>query len=518
MINIMYLVLTALLALNVSAEIFNAFEMVNQGLETANDSLDASNDAKPEQIKKSAKKKASLAVYADKVDPARAVASEASAYIDQMVEQLIDESGDQDGSVGEGDYVMVKDKRELKGKKSYDATTRLMVEAGKGDELKAKILEFKEQFLQFIDEEDREAFASELPLTIDDESWKNSPNKKTGWSDFTFGHMPLGATMPIFTKFKNDVKSSEAAVLNYLASKVGLTEEVVIENFKLVSAPKSTYVIKGEKFETEVFMSAQAGTDSKTSVSIKVNGQTLRPNKDGVVSYSETAGGLGKKNIKATATMTNPVTGITKSYNTDIAYEVGERSVAVSATKMNVFYIGVDNPVAVTAAGVPSSQIKVSMGGSGGGTISPANGAYNVRVSTPTKKGQFAKVNVSAPGLSESREFRVKRIPDPIPMLSNSRGGAMPSGEFRAQQGVRPVLDGFDFDAKCGIKGYRVVRIPKRQDPQVANNPGGKFGGEAVSIVKKAKAGDSFLFDNIKCQCPGDKAPRDLGAIAFRIK
>ena len=124
MINIMYLVLTALLALNVSAEIFNAFEMVDEGLTSANSALDLSNAAKPESIKESAKKKASLQVYADRVDSVTMVSQEAVKYIDDIVNKLIDESGDRDGTVGEGDYVMVKTKRELKGKKNYDGNSK----------------------------------------------------------------------------------------------------------------------------------------------------------------------------------------------------------------------------------------------------------------------------------------------------------------------------------------------------------------------------------------------------------
>jgi uncharacterized coiled-coil DUF342 family protein len=118
MINIMYLVLTALLALNVSAEIFNAFEMVDEGLTTANKSLDESNGSKPELIKEAAKKKASLAEYAERLDGLRSLSKEASNYIDEIVDQLIDASGDNNGVKDEGDYVMVLEKRELKGKKS----------------------------------------------------------------------------------------------------------------------------------------------------------------------------------------------------------------------------------------------------------------------------------------------------------------------------------------------------------------------------------------------------------------
>ena len=155
----------------------------------------------------------------------------------------------------------------------------------------------------------------------------------------------------------------------------------------------------------------------------------------------------------------------------------------------------------------------------GGGSIKKnGDGTYMVNVTRPTKVGDFAQVNLSAPGFSAGKEFRVKRIPDPVPKLSKSRGGVMSSGEFKVQGGVSAVLEGFDFDAKCTLAGYRVVRVPRRADPEVAENPGAKYRGETSRIVNKAKPGDRFFFENIKCKCPGDPAARDLGTMSFSIK
>lgn len=519
MINIMYLVLTALLALNVSAEIFNAFKMVDNGLVSANKSIDESNASLPEIIRTGAKKKESLATYAERIDGIQAISSEANDYIDGIVAKLIDESGNMNGSVDEGDYVDVKGNRELRGKKNYDGVTRIMVEEGIGEELKENMKSWKEKFMSFLDEEDKEKMNSVIPIDIDEESWTKSANKKKNWADFTFGHMPLAATMPIFSKFKNDIKSSEAEMLNYLAGKVGTTTDVVLDKFTVVSAPKKSYIIKGEKFETDVFLSAAAGGDSKTGISISVNGKRLATDKDGVAKFVQTASSTGQKKYNATISVTNPATGETKSYKKTFEYEVGERSVAISPTKMNVFYIGVDNPVEISAAGVNSTKIKVSMSGGGGGTIKRnGDGTYNVRVTSPTKAGNPAKVNVSADGLNAGKDFRVKRIPNPVPKLSANKGGTISPGEFKAQQGVLPVLENFDFEARCQIKGYRVVRVAPRQDAEITVNRGGKYTGEVSALVRKAKPGDRYFFEDIKCQCPGDKAPRDIGGMNFNIR
>lgn len=530
MINIMYLVLTALLALNVSAEIFNAFEMVDEGLTSANASLDASNDALPDAIAQGATKKKYLETYANRVGDVRALSKEATDYIDDIVNKLIDESGTPDGKVDDLDYVIVgeNNKRELKGKKNYDGTTRLMVDGGLGDELKTKMLEYREKFIEFADEnemnpankeafgkpvKDREDLAAVIPIEIDEEAWKASPNKKKDWADFTFGHMPLGATMPIFSKFKNDIKASEAAVLNYLAGKVGTTTDVVLEKFTVVSAPKKSYIIKGEKFETDVFLSASAGKQSNTGISISVNGQSLRPDDDGVAKFTQTASSVGIKKYNAAITVTNPATEEKQTYRKEFEYEVGERSVAISASKMNVFYIGVDNPVEVSAAGVASNQVKVSMDG---GTITRnGDGTYTVRATKPSKN---AKVNVSAPGMTASKTFRVKKIPDPVPKLSTKRGGVMSPGEFKAQPGVLPVLENFDFDTKCNILGFRLVRVAPRSDAEVNANNGGRYNAGSKALTAKARPGDRYFFEDIKCKCPGDAGPRDLGGMNFMIR
>ncbi len=534
MINIMYQVLTALLALNVSAEIFNAFEMVDEGLSSASASLDTSNAALPPAIIQGALKKKYLSAYVDRIDGVQNLSSSATSYIDSIVNVLIDESGTPDGKVDELDYVFVGDenKKELKGKKNYDGTTRIMVDAGLGEELKNYMLNLKGKFAEFGDEKninpddkkfgeavkDREELLSKIPINIDEEAWKLSPNKKKNWSDFTFGHMPLGATMPIFSKFKNDIKASESAVLNYLAGQVGTTTDVVLDKFKVVSAPKKSYIIKGEKFETDVFLSAAAGKQSETGISISVNGQSLRADDEGVAKFSQSASSVGIKKYNAAITVTNPSTGEKQTFREEFEYEVGERSVAISASKMNVFYIGVPNPVEVSAAGVSSEKVNVSMDG-GGGTISKnGDGTYTVNVTKPTASGQEAKINVSAPGMNASKGFRVKRIPDPVPKLSKNRGGVIPSGELKAQPGVLPVLENFDFEARCNIVGFRMVRVAPRADAEIAANRGGKFSADAKRLINKAKPGDRYFFEDIKCKCPGDIAPRNLGGMNFNVR
>jgi gliding motility-associated protein GldM len=516
MINVMYLVLTALLALNVSAEIFNAFDMVDKGLKKANDALDSQNKDLPATIKESAKKKSDLAKYADRVDVVGQISKEGTSYLSSLFDKVVDEAGNRDKQLNDADFITdVNGNKEFSGKRDYDATTRLLVDSGEGEKMKAKMLEIKSKYLALIDDADKASFETKMPIVIDDNTWKKSLNPKKSWADFTFGHMPLGACAPIFSKFSNDIKSAEAGVLNYLAGKVGLTKEVVLNKFSVVSAPKKSYVILGESFETDVFLSAAADATSNTGISIAVNGSRLPLDKDGKAKYTAKAGEVGVKKYSAVASITNPVTGKTDSYKSEFEYEVGQRSVAVSATKMNVFYLGVDNPVAVSAAGVPSGQVKVSM--TGGDISRGGDGNYVVRVQGPS--GGSANVTVSAPGVTQSFPFRIKKIPDPVPTLGpKEKGGRIGNGTFKGLGGLVPTLEGFDFDAKCAITGFQLVRVAKRQDPEVATNRGGKIEGSAQGLQNKAVPSDKYFFQDVKCKCPGDAVDRNLGQLVFDIQ
>ncbi len=523
MINIMYLVLTAMLALNVSAEIFNAFKVVDKGLKKSNEAMEEANSALPDLIRDGAKKKSTLEVYATRINPARDAAKEMSEKIDDLIDKLIDESGNINGKHDDGDYMFKDGKKTttLRGKKNTDVTTRLLVKEGGGEKLKQELLDFHQTILALVDEEDRESFDNEIPEIIDDSAWKEKYGNKKGynWSKYNFSHMPVQAVLPILRKFQNDVISSESSFLNYLANKVGTTTDLVIDKFTVVSAPEKTYVIKGEQFKTEVFLTASASKESNTDLTLSVNGRPLTVDENGVATFSQTASSVGKKTYTVEGSIKNPVTDEMQQFKKTYEYEVGERSATISASKMNVFYIGVPNPVEVSVAGVASNKVNVSMEGAGGGTIKKnSDGTFVVNVTSPTPRGQFAKVKVSAEGFSATKDFRVKRIPSPIPTLSKKRGGSMPSGTFKAQGGILPVLEGFDFDAKCDIAGFRLVRVAKRQDPEISVNSGGRYTADSKRLVSKAVAGDRYFFENIKSRCPGDKAARDIGTMTFIIK
>ena len=531
MINLMYLVLTAMLALNVSAEIMNAFWDLNTSLVESNHLSKQSVDATKLGIQGILDKKPKLKEPLNAgIDEVRSEVSSLVDFVEGIKTHLIDQTGNKNGSVDEGDF----NHGLPKGKKNKDITTRyLVLEDKKGDELMTKVNEVRDKLLavykntlmnpdvqaeaKLTEKEVADRIANindNIALGIDD-SWKEKADEtKKTWSDYKFGHMPVVAALPVLTKIQTDARNAEATLVNKMAELVG-GREIKLNKFFPVMNAKKGYIIKGEKFEAEVTIGAYSSEFAKTS-RITVNGKSIPLNAQGKGTFTETASSYGKRKLKLTANVTNPLTGEKFSESSEFEYEVGERSATVSADKMNVFYIGVDNPVSVAVAGASSNQVKVRASG-GGSSINGRNGKYTVRVTTPGD----VKITVSAPGINKTFPFRSKRIPDPIPMLGkgpSAKGGAMKSGEFKAQLGLAAILEGFDFDAKCKLDGFILTKVAKRQDPVEAQNRGARYNGRAANLVKSAKPGDIFYFDNVKARCPGDRAGRKLSSITFKIR
>ena len=521
MINLMYLVLTAMLALNVSAEIINAFFMIDKGIASTNSIIDDSNEFATTALEKNAEQ--DLSRYQPLVDAAkevRQISKEFNIYIGSIRDTLVASSG---GMYPEDDE---KHGGQPKGYKNKDVTTRLLVDKGKGDEIEQKILSTREQLLDVVtrlkdtpgtsinDETISELEESiSLEISNDWEKAKGTGKKKKSWARYTFFQMPLAAIFPIFRKFQNDMKSSEAAVLNYLVQQVG-AKTFKVDNFIPISSARKSYVIAGEPYEAEITIGASSKSVYE-NMNIQVNGQTLPVGDDGIAQYSARATSTGVKTYKVDINLTNPTTGDRETYSKTFEYEVGRRSVTVAADKMNVLYIGVPNPISVAAAGVSSNDLRVSASGSGVQIKRTGNGKYEAIASQPGN----TNITVSGGGLKASSfQFRVKRIPDPVARLSNSSGGNMPNGEFKAQGGVGAFLDNFDFDARCTVSGFTLIYVARRQDPIPVTNPGARYSAEAQRLISKAKPGDIYYYDNVRAKCPGDTNTRKINTMVFNIR
>lgn len=532
MINLMYLVLTALLALNVSAEVMNAFVTLDDGNKASAATVNSQLDQTVKGLKEllNDESKAKYKAIGPAVDEVRAEVVNFNSYVDQLRDLLLDAGGNMNKKVDDGDYTDSYGKKVPKGQKNKDITTRMLVDEKKGAELKAKLVEVQQKMIDSYTKllnENGQTFglkkeeidsriqniANNLPLKVDDETWKKSGKKS--WEEFKFRQMPLAAVLPLLSQMQADAKSSEASLVNSMAELAGGRVIEFDAFFPVVSAKKS-YLIKGEPFEAEISVGTYSSQINPADIGIFVNGSKIPVGTDGKAKYSTRTEGLGEKTLKLDAQVRNPLTGEVSKGSSTFTYEVGERSVAISADKMNVFYIGVKNPISISAAGISSNDLKVGISGGGGQLTKTGSNTWDVTVTNPTDD---CKINVSAKDAPPaSKQFRVKRIPDPVAKLGNKADGEMGNGEFKVQKGLIAWLENFDFEARCEIQGFNLVKVAKREDPVEATNSGGSFNGKASNLVTSAKPGDTFYFQEVKARCPGDAAGRKINSMVFRIK
>jgi gliding motility-associated protein GldM len=529
MINMMYLVLTALLALNVSNEVLNAFHLVNEGLQTSNGSLDAKNqgiykafDKQMEQDKNKAQ------VYYDKALKAKKISKELQDLLEKYKGEIVKGAG---GIDPESDDIVQRD--------NIDIATRMFVEDGegvkRGQELQKKILDARKQLLELVDEKDRTNFK----LSLDAQTPKVKDNKNAKWEYATFNHVPATAAVTILSKFQNDVVSSEGGVIEYLIKKIGETDFKFTDLTAKIIAPTS-YVLTGQQYKADVFLAAFNSTqqpeiflgpiggfkknadgsyepkDSQEPLPAGYSNNMLKA-EGGFGKYTATAAGVGDKTYTGIIRVKNP-TGGYKFYPFEGKYQTAPKAVVVSPTKMNVLYIGVDNPMEISVPGVGQNDVAASLEGAGTLKKDPANPSSYIANVTAVGK---CKVNVTAKidgkmQPMDGKEFRIKRIPDPVPTLGGKlKGGNSQPGQIKAQSGVVPLLENFDFEARFNVISFQMVFSSKgeifKEEVQ-----GPMFSPKMKGFLDRAKPKDIIFIDEIKVVGP-DKQPRKLGQIAFTI-
>ena len=498
----MYLVLTALLALNVSSEILNAFKTVNKSLENSNTAIDSKNktlfDSFKELLNK-AETKDSAAIWAPKAQKAQELADEVVTYLEKYKQDL---------KVA-GKLKMVNGKEEFN-LDNLDASTRLFVEGpGKknGEELQQKLTEFKEQLLD-IDPRIRQELESSLPLDLSIPESKSELGKKD-WAYSYFHMTPIIASITILSKFQNDVKNSEAQVVEYCHKQIGAVK-IVYDKFQAIASQSSEYLMPGQ----ELTITGGVGAfSSAAQPTVSVDGSTIPLGPDGTALYKTTVGGPGAYSKKVTITFKKP-NGEIATLDKEIKYTVGSPTGAsVSADATKIFYIGLKNPISVSGGTKGDEATQVSI--DNGNLEKTGAGKYDVTVSGGTE----ANVTVTVDGKSTPFKFRVKPIPDPVAMVGRSKGGKLSANEFKSQQGLRADLENFIFEGvKYNITSYTLYATGKgfTENPGIAQNNGAAFTPEARRIIDRCVNGTTVTFDDIKAVGP-DGRTRSLPLIGFNL-
>ena len=480
MINIMYIVLTALLALNVSSEILNAFKTIDQSLANANEIIERKNI----DIYKSLQKKLADPKTAEK---AHGYADELFNYIADLKKQLKQASG-----------LKIKDGKEAYKEDDLEATTRLFLNNKSGEtrsqELYKKLVQYKAD-LAAIDPSIEKEVIPNLPLDLSIPETKSIAGK-ADWGYAYFHMTPSVAAITILTKFQNDIRNSEAQVVEYCHKEIGEVE-LIYDQFNAFAASNSQYLMTGE----ELVITAGVGAfSSAAKPTISIDGNTVPITPDGTAIYKTTAGAPGANMKRVRISFLKP-SGETAVIEKDVKYTVGTPvGLVVSTDKTRVFYKGLDNPLTITGGG-GAENINVAVEGAGS-TISKASaGQYIVKC---TQLGNVL-VNVNSGKFAQKISIPVKRVPDPIAIVGGSAGGNMPANKFRVQQGVIADLRDFVFEGiKFNVVSFIVVATGKGfEEAEVADVNGAAFAGGAKDLIRRCQAGTTVTIGEIKVTEPG---------------
>jgi gliding motility-associated protein GldM len=498
MINLMYLVLTALLALNVSAEIINAFKVVDNSLTSTNSVVNAST----ETIIKSFEEKLSdpttmekAKMWKPKADQAVALSKGVYDYIEGLKLKLKVASG-----------FDPSDPNSTFKEDNTNFTSQIFVKNKVGDTLLQKLTEYKKALLA-IDPEVGKQFANSLPINLEKPKLKNTKMGDLSWAASYFYMTPTVAALTMLSKFQNDVKTSENRIVNEFHNKIG---QVVVrfDTYEPIVGANSTYLYPGQELQ----ITAGIGAFSKNALpQVTIGGRAVPLNEQGVAIY-KTAVGAGGGSVPVVIRYKDQE-GKDQVRETKIDYTVGTPTGAfVSAEKVKVLYIGLENELAVTGGSVGDEKVSVSINNGTLRKVGP--GRY---ISSPTNTGT-AVVTVNADGKASSFTFRVKNVPDPVPMVGQSSGGRMPANVFKAQAGVRADLKDFVFEGVTfTVTGYTLFCIGAGfSEPGVLPGITTNSFAPAQSLIQKCRPGTTVVIDEIRAVGPGGTS-RKLPPMAFNL-
>jgi len=513
MINMMYLVLTAMLALNVSAEILKAFYLVEESMVKAGANIDAKNDDLMRAFAKQLKnQKEKTKPFYDKAVEAEKMTKEFVQYVEDLKQQIVTEGGK---------LSLPEEIREPDGQLVHKADIEnhayLMISPEgpqKGAELHAKVNETRDGLLKLLTDPKlgSKTLLAEAQRIGEQTDLKAVDEEGTSitWESSLFEHSPQAAVVTLLTKIQNDAKNTEAEVLTALFS--GITaDEMSFDQLVAKFIPDKSAVSLGEKFTADVILTAY---DSKQQNKVVINGTEYQM-ENGVVKYETVPNSAGDFKIEGFIEV-NGKDGA-KNYPFNTGYSVFKGEASISADKMNVLYIGLDNPITIAIPGKNPNDVKASLSGAGS-LVNRGGGKYIAKVS---KRGDVKiVVTVTEDGKSKTYQapFRVRSIPKPEARLGTLESGTHSSGAVKAQPGVYGTLgEGFAYEGvKYKIISYLFVYSPKRGDAVIVQGQGTALPPQAKSIVSRARSGDRIIIDNIQATGPDGK--RNLSPLVITVR
>lgn len=523
MIAVMYLVLTALLALNVSKEVVDAFLVVNESVEMTNEKFAQKLNTTYRIFETMYQlNQTEVSPFWNKANEAKSLSMEMINYINDLRFSLVSET--------EGislDSARVVDIKSLKKKDNFSITTKFLMgdshdgSGGRSSELKERIIDYRTKMFELIEPSNRDRLRLGL---ITDSVYYNADGQKQNWEAYHFFHTILAADITILNKIITEVFDAEFEIVNALMDEINAAD-FSYDRIDAKVLPHSNYVFEGDEYKAEVIVAAydtsqspqvylQMGVDYLTveqldkAISLK--------NEEGKAIIRLPANKLGL-NKYAGLISVKTLSGGTNYYPFSNEYIVAKPSVTVSVEEMNVLYIGVDNTVSVSVSGIPTEDIvpQISYG-----TIRPDVHSDKWIVNIPPGE---SNVNISVftemnGVLNEmgSQKFRIKRLPDPVATIANKRKGEVNREILLAAGAIVPSMPSdFGFNLYFEIISFELT-IQRGFNVYHFTSDNGVLTDEMIEQIEITNRGQNLLFENIMARGPyGDE--RSLSPIILTI-
>jgi len=480
MINLMYLIFIAMLALNISKEVLQAFGLMNERLEANNESATLQNESFLASLDaKVGEQPAKFTPLKEKATEINNLAEDFVNYLEELktgsyedVERL--DNGQLDATqMDKGDYLdellFIGDKLKPEG----EAFVNKMKAFRNGV---VNILGTEEKFKGIVQ-------AVERKFNTDDVK-----NKDGGTQDYMHYHyfgFPLISSVTKMTGLQNDVKTTQSEVLSAMLGNQ-LTADASLTNYKAIVIPEKTAFFSGENFKGKIVLGRFDSTLQFDKV--EINGNEVTNVEAGQVQLDFPSGNVGTKDI----------TG--KLFYTSSEYAVINRpnSATISADKMNVVYQGVVNPMTISFAGVADNNVNASAAG----LTRKSGSSYEMRPG----KGREVTINVNGKlpdgsPVSDSQTFRIKQIPRPVGTVRNDDTGFLKmSKEALSNSPIGAALPDFDFDLNLKVNKFKI----KVEGAGSIEVQGGRLNAQAKKAVQRAKRGSQVQIFDINASIAGN--------------
>ncbi|MBP7856290.1 MAG: gliding motility protein GldM [Prevotella sp.] len=462
MINLMYIVLLAMLALNISTEVLNGFSVVEESLNRTTANASAENNALYGDFRNQFESNpAKVKAWFEKATAVKRMSDSLYNLAQELKVAIVKEADGKDGDVRHIDNV-----------DNIDAAGEVMLApiTGRGKILYDAINDYRTRILNFVtDPHQRQIISSNLSTAVP----KKSNTLGKNWQEYMFENMPVAAAVTLLSKLQNDVRYAEGEVLHTLVSNIDL-KDIRVNKLSAFVVPEKTALYPGERFNANIIMAA---IDTTKQPEIYVNGMRVN-SPDG--HYSFTAGGVGEHQFSGYILMHN-ANGDVVRRNFLQKYSVipVPGGATVAADLMNVLYAGYRNPISVSVEGLPQNAVSVSMTG---GSLTAAGGGRYVAV--PSAVGSDVTFHISARDGGKVRSyppftFKVRKLPDPTPYIAigtdRYKGGNLTKAGLMGASHLSAAIDDGILDIQFKVVSFSTVFYDNM--------------GNAVQI---ASAGDTF--------------------------